>query len=326
MYCSTCGNKIADDARFCSRCGAPVAGADGAGAPDTGAAPGIQSNGDLGSQVKRARRLSFSRLTPTMLGLLIAFFVCATVAVAAVLFYVTVYLPSQQQAQEQQAEQAVEPEDEGDETEAAVFDAKLAQYQEALRAGWNVSAGDADEDVAGVAGLFNNGTAANAVGDEEASWTPSYAVEDVNGDGHSELIVALVGPDDDYRPLAVYATDGTSVSTVAADFSSASPTTITLCTDGTVELSQTGQTGSEVIMDVENGEPVELTHFKWGLSQGDLTWRLYERGQLVEEGEAGGLDEVFEHMPEIDTDAVRGARLAAALVLQGVGCGRRRRR
>ncbi len=312
MYCSTCGNKIADDARFCPFCGAATAVG---GAPAPTPAPSVSSaqgsRGDLGSQVRRARRLSLSALSPTVLGLLIAFFVLTTVAVAALLIYFNIYLPAQRQAAEQQQmEQPVEDSEEeeadaGQPTDAAAFDAKLAQYQEAQRSGWNASG--ADEDVAGVAALFTNTSgAANAVSGEEASWVASYAIADVNNDGMSELVVALVGPDGEYRPLAIYATDGSSVTTVAADLPSAQPRTITLRADGSVELTESGTAGSTVVMAVEQGMPVELTRFEWGLSQGALTWRYYERGQLVDEGEAGGLEEVFSHMPQTDTTPCEG--------------------
>lgn len=315
MYCSTCGSKISDDARFCPLCGAATSAGVGGQAPGPSpATSGAQgSRGDLGSQVRRARRLSLAALSPTVLGLLIAFFVLTTVAVAAALIYFNIYLPSQQQGGEQApAEQPVDaPEDEptpDDEqpSDAAAFGPKLLQYQEAQSSGWQVGEGAADDDVAGVAALFSDATAANAVSGEQASWVASYAVEDVNGDGLGELVVALVGPDGDYRPLAVYATDGTEVSTVAADLPSSQPQTITLCADGTTEISQTGQWGSVVVMGSEGGAPVELSRFEWGLSQGSLTWSSYERGELVGEGEAGGLDEVFAHMPEIDDEPYEG--------------------
>lgn len=310
MYCSTCGNKISDDARFCPVCGAATsAAASPAAAPGPSVSNAQDARGDLGSQVRRARRLSLAALSPTVLGLLIAFFVLTTVAVAALLIYFNIYLPAQQQAAEQsQVEQPAEDaEEEPDaQADAAVFDTKLVQYQQAQRSNWNVAEGSADEDVAGVVALFTSATAANAVSGEEASWVASYDVADVNGDGLSELVVALVSPDGEYRPLAVYATDGTTVSTVAADAPTAQPQVVTVCSNGTVEVSQTGQWGSVVVMGAEGGAPVELTRFEWGLSQGDLTWSLYERGQLVDGGEAGGLEEVFAHMPQIDNTPYEG--------------------
>lgn len=313
MYCSTCGSKISDDARFCPVCGAATSAGVGSSAagPVPAASNAQGTRGDLGSQVKRARRLSLAALSPTVLGLLIAFFVLTTVAVAAALIYFNIYLPSQRQGGEQgQAEQAAEPTVEESESEqisdASAFDSKLTAYREALSSGWQVDAGSVDDDVAGVAELLGGATASNAVSDEQASWVASYAIEDLNDDGLSELVVALVGPDGGYRPLAVYATDGATVSTVAADLPSAQPKTITVRADGTVEITQTGQWGSVVVMGSEGGVPAELVRFEWGLSQGDLIWSSYERGQLVDEGEAGDLDEVFAHMPDVAGEPCEG--------------------
>ena len=312
MYCSTCGNKLADDARFCSFCGAPTtASPQGAVPAPVAATPAQAGQGNLNAQVKRARRLSFAALSPTMLGLIIALLVCATAAAAAVFIYFTVYLPAQHAAQPQ-AEQTLDTpqhENAGVETPASdtsVFNRKLAQYQTALRSDWKVDADEVDEDVAGVAGLFGNDAASNGVGGASASSTVSYAIEDVNHDGRLELIIALVDENGSYRPLAVYTTDGSDVSTVVSDAPSAQPTTITLLEDGSVELDQTGQWGSVVIVDIEDGAAVERMRFEWGLSQGNLTWQLIEGGETTGEGEAGDLEEVFAHMPTIDNTPYSG--------------------
>lgn len=228
MKCPNCGTELVDDAKFCNKCGAALAGAKAASekpACERAVTQGhvgasAATRGSIDAELSEARSKSHRKIPMFLLVILIVL-ALAAVAFAAYVVYTNLVAPQQQvQTQQEQPSSTIEAQTTEQPATVDVVAQQKAVYNDVLTAwkadqasGWTsggsgVTANDL-ESVDMVASGTMKGTSSGS--STLTSGTPSYAYFDLGSDGVLDLVVGT----DKGALLGAYSTDGSQATSLS---------------------------------------------------------------------------------------------------------------